>query len=98
MLCATTGYEPSALIIQLAVTLHCILTIKSSPGNMDDEKTIKIQKLKGASTYRIWSSKISAHLEGKRLLNVSLGNELRPNGSNERPRTLVRNPRPKRNH
>jgi hypothetical protein len=48
---------------------------------MDDEKTIKIQKLKGASNYRIWSAEIRAHLEGKGLLNVALGNELRPTGS-----------------
>src|SRR5271168_470844 len=62
---------------------------------MDDDKTIKIQKLKGASNYRIWSAEISAHLEGKGLLNVTLGNELKPN--TPRPRAPVRNQRPQRN-
>jgi hypothetical protein len=46
---------------------------------MDDDLTIKIQKLKGASNYRIWSAEISAYLEGKGLLNVTLGLELCPN-------------------
>ena len=62
---------------------------------MDDDKTIKIQKLKGASNYRIWSAEISAHLEGKGLLNVTLGNELKPN--TPRPRAPVRNQQPQRN-
>lgn len=46
----------------------------------ESDKTIKIQKLKGASNYRTWSAEISAHLEGKGLLGVTLGNEPRPDG------------------
>jgi hypothetical protein len=47
---------------------------------MDDgDKTIRIQKLKGSSNYRIWSAEVSAYLEGKGLLNVTLGIELCPN-------------------
>jgi hypothetical protein len=42
---------------------------------MEDDKTIRIQRLKGASNYRIWSAEVSAHLEGKGLLNVTLGLE-----------------------
>jgi hypothetical protein len=62
---------------------------------MDDEKTIKIQKLKGASNYRTWSAEIKAHLEGKGLLNVVLSNELRPAGSGtQRSSVPARNPRP----
>jgi hypothetical protein len=60
---------------------------------MDDDKTIKIQKLKGASNYRIWSAEIRAHLEGKGLLNVALGNEPRPARSNPRSRAPNRSPR-----
>lgn len=50
---------------------------------MDDEKTIKIQRLKGASNYRIWSAEISAHLAGKGLMGVTLGKEPKPDGLNK---------------
>jgi hypothetical protein len=63
---------------------------------MDDDKTIKIQKLKGTSNYRIWSAEIRAHLEEKGLLNVALGNELRPTGSNLRSRAPNCSPRTQR--
>ena len=48
----------------------------------DSDKTIKIQRLKGASNYRIWSAEISAHLEGKGLMGVTLGEEPKPDELN----------------
>jgi hypothetical protein len=64
---------------------------------MDDGKTIKIQKLKGALNYRIWSAEIRTNLEGKGLLNVALSNEPRPAGtSTPRARAPNRSSRSRR--
>jgi hypothetical protein len=63
--------------------LNHLIKITTSSTTMDDsDKTIKIQRLKGASNYRIWSAEISAHLEGKGLMGVTLGEEPKPDELN----------------
>lgn len=49
-------------------------------SNNSNDGTVKIYKLKGASNYRIWSAEVSALLEGKGLLGITLGDETRPDG------------------
>src|ERR1700722_7290575 len=46
----------------------------------ESDKAFKIPKLKGASNYRIWSAEMRAYLEGKGLLDDTIGDEPKPDG------------------
>jgi hypothetical protein len=44
----------------------------------EDEKSPKIPKLTGPANYRIWAEEVRSFLEGRGLLDITLGLEPRP--------------------